>query len=353
MLKNPRTGREIAAGWGYTRGVAKNTNPGVDGGGERREPLVPVTRPLVAELLRPVFGPCTPVSVEPLTAGRVNTNYRVQVAGSSQPIVLRIYTRRADVCAREAALFRLVRDWVLVPELLWADSSGSSYERPYAVMTFVEGVPLTAGLRDAPAAIGRAVGETLAAIGTHTFPQAGFFRPDLAARDRPEGQRLPFLEHAERCLDGGAAARLGDPLADEVRAFLRRHAAYLPAEPRPAALVHGDYHEGNLLLRRADDRWRVVAVLDWELAFAGPPLVDLSILLRWADRWPPAFEQGMVAGFTAAGGALPADWKRTIRVLNLVTLVGFLRAPGAGDAAVVRDVVGLIGRTMHEWATYD
>ena len=92
-------------------------------------------------------------------------------------------------------------------------------------------------------------------------------------------------------------------------------------------------------------------MLDWEFAFAGPPLIDLSILLRWADRWPPAFEQGVLAGFTAAGGVLPSEWKRTIRFLNLVTLLGFLRAPGASDAAVVRDVVGLIGRTMHEWET--
>ena len=153
---------------------------------------------MVAELLRPAFGPCTPVSVEPLTAGRVNSNYRVQLAGSSQPVVLRIYTGRPDACAREAALFRLVRDRVPVPELLWADASGTVYERPYAVMTFIEGVPLTAALKEASATVGRAVGETLAAIGTHTFPHAGFFAPDLTVRDRPEGKRLPFLEHAER-----------------------------------------------------------------------------------------------------------------------------------------------------------
>jgi aminoglycoside phosphotransferase (APT) family kinase protein len=245
-----------------------------------------------------------------------------------------------------------VRDRVPVPELLWADSSGTSSERPYAVMTWVEGAPLTAALQDAPAAVGRAVGETLAAIGTHTFPQAGFFTPDLTVRDRPEGKRLPFLEDAEHWLDGGAAAQLGEPLATEVRAFLRRHAAYLPAESRPAALVHGDYHDGNLLLRRTDDRWQVVAVLDWEFAFAGPPVLDLSILLRWADRWPPAFEQGVVAGFTAAGGVLPAEWKRISRLLDLVMLLAFLRAPGADDDAVLREVVSLIGRTMRAWETY-
>ena len=93
-------------------------------------------------------------------------------------------------------------------------------------------------------------------------------------------------------------------------------------------------------------------MLDWELAFAGPPLVDLSILLRWTDRWPPAFEQGVAAGFTAAGGVLPSEWRRTTRLLNLVTLLRFLRAPGAGDDAVVRDVVDLIGRAMREWATH-
>jgi aminoglycoside phosphotransferase (APT) family kinase protein len=40
--------------------------------------------------------------------------------------------------------------------------------------------------------------------------------------------------------------------------------------PRPPVLVHGDYHFGNMLF----DRGRVTAVVDWEIAQLGQPLLD-------------------------------------------------------------------------------
>jgi aminoglycoside phosphotransferase (APT) family kinase protein len=45
-------------------------------------------------------------------------------------------------------------------------------------------------------------------------------------------------------------------------------------EPRRPTLVHGDYHYGNMLFRGAE----VTAVLDWEIAQIGQPLLDLGCL---------------------------------------------------------------------------
>ena len=57
-----------------------------------------------------------------------------------------------------------------------------------------------------------------------------------------------------------------------------------PVDPAPA-LVHGDYHYGNLLFRRgADGRPEVAAVLDWEIAEVGAPLLDLGCLCVVAQR---------------------------------------------------------------------
>lgn len=50
-------------------------------------------------------------------------------------------------------------------------------------------------------------------------------------------------------------------------------AAQVPAERAPT-LVHGDYHYGNMLFRGPS----VVAVLDWEIAELGQPLLDLGCL---------------------------------------------------------------------------
>ena len=50
-------------------------------------------------------------------------------------------------------------------------------------------------------------------------------------------------------------------------------AVQLPVERAPT-LVHGDYHYGNMLFRGPE----VVAVLDWEIAQIGQPLLDLGCL---------------------------------------------------------------------------
>lgn len=49
--------------------------------------------------------------------------------------------------------------------------------------------------------------------------------------------------------------------------------AHIPAD-EDAAIVHGDYRPGNVLLHRTEPR--VAAVVDWELSTIGHPLVDLG-----------------------------------------------------------------------------
>ncbi|MDV2478394.1 phosphotransferase family protein [Rhodococcus zopfii] len=60
--------------------------------------------------------------------------------------------------------------------------------------------------------------------------------------------------------------------------------AWLDAN-RPAdwtkGIIHGDYHFGNVMFRR--DTAEVAAVVDWELATVGDPLLDLGHLLA---TWP-------------------------------------------------------------------
>jgi len=56
-------------------------------------------------------------------------------------------------------------------------------------------------------------------------------------------------------------------------------AVNVPAERAPT-LVHGDFHYGNMLFRGT----KVVAVLDWEIAQIGQPLLDLGCLCVVAIR---------------------------------------------------------------------
>jgi aminoglycoside phosphotransferase (APT) family kinase protein len=73
-----------------------------------------------------------------------------------------------------------------------------------------------------------------------------------------------------------------------------RLAARVPAERSPT-LVHGDYHPGNMLFEGRD----LVAVLDWEIAEIGQPLLDLGALCvvpsRHPGEWPALADAEVIA----------------------------------------------------------
>jgi aminoglycoside phosphotransferase (APT) family kinase protein len=87
----------------------------------------------------------------------------------------------------------------------------------------------------------------------------------------------------------GWARRYRDAQTDEL-AGLEHAAAWLDAN-RPAesgaTLVHNDYKFDNLVLD-PDDLTRIVAVLDWEMATIGDPLMDLGTTLGyWIEPGDP------------------------------------------------------------------
>ena len=301
-------------------------------------------------LLRPAIGNCRVTAFAPLSGGLANTNYRVMLADREEPLVVRLYTRDAAVCATEVAILRLVEDTVRVPQLLYAACDA---EPPYTVSSWVEGVKLeeilTRGDAEKAHAAGYAAGATLAAVHKHTFDRAGFFGPDLTIAE-PLGTIRAACEGyvRVRLTEERVRTRLGEALAEQLAQMMDQRAMLLDTLPNRAALLHGDYKPQNLLMHpTVAGRWVTAAVLDWEFAFAGPPLFDVGQLLRYRATLPPEYTTGVVAGYMAAGGALPAEWPRLTRLLDLMNLLGFLERPEANEA-MVREVRGLVERTLDE-----
>ncbi len=77
----------------------------------------------------------------------------------------------------------------------------------------------------------------------------------------------------------------------------------LPASPRPT-LVHNDFKLDNIMLD-GHELGRIEAVLDWEMATVGDPLVDLGCTLcYWTEAGDPAMRGGALSGITAGPGWL-------------------------------------------------
>jgi aminoglycoside phosphotransferase (APT) family kinase protein len=192
-----------------------------------------------------------------------------------------------DVVREHRILAALHPVWPRVPRPLLCCADESVLGAPFYLMDRVQGVVL----RDrAPAGVemdeATMRGVCLAAVDTLAELHAVDWRAaGLEGIGRPEG-------YVARQVHGWAErwqkARTDDvPEMDAAAAWL---AANLPAEGEPA-VIHNDYKYDNLVLDPADLR-RVRAVLDWEMATLGDPLMDLGTTLAyWAEPDdPPALQ---------------------------------------------------------------
>jgi len=77
----------------------------------------------------------------------------------------------------------------------------------------------------------------------------------------------------------------------------------LPADSERPALIHNDYKYDNLVLA-PDDLARVIAVLDWEMATIGDPLMDFGTSLGyWVESTDPEDWQRYGFGLTMVPGS--------------------------------------------------
>lgn len=90
------------------------------------------------------------------------------------------------------------------------------------------------------------------------------------------------------------------PTMESVAKWLNEH---MPSETG-VAVIHNDYKYDNIMLDDAD-LTRIVAVLDWEMATIGDPLMDLgSTLGYWVQATDPAALQQAAFGPTAIPGSM-------------------------------------------------
>lgn len=229
-----------------------------------------------------------------------------------------------------------------VPQPFGVDLSGRVFPEAYGVTAYVEGqVELNPADRQSYA---RQMGEHLAKI------------HDLGG----EAAALDCLDRPTTDFEAAFGAGQHDPFWQEerLRAVLR------PLWPLPAAnpvaLLHGDYWPGNLLWRDG----RLAAVVDWEDALLGDPLMDAGISrldLAWILGWEAAqsFWEAYRAVRPVDEGGLPYwDLAAALRLARLAggDLAGwaaFFEPYGRRDITaetIQRDYQSFIERALAEIA---
>ncbi len=226
----------------------------------------------------------------PLTGGTQNVLLRFQRDG--RPYVLRRSPRHprgdGNVTNRREArvLGALAGTDVPHPRLIAACSSEDVIGAAFYLMEPIDGFNATVALpplHAADAAIRRRMAFALVdgalALGHVDHVAAGL--ADLGKsegflnRQVPRWRALLESYHDYKEWPGPS----GIPGIAEVADWLARH---IPPRFTPG-LLHGDYHLANVMFR--NDGPQLAAIVDWELATIGDPLLDMGwIMATWPDR---------------------------------------------------------------------
>ena len=302
--------------------------------GWERPPRLDIEPEELQRLIAPAFPGRRIEAWAPISTGLANTNLRFRVSDDAGSYVLRIHTRDRAAARRERGLMHHLGTGathrVPVAPLVYSDPGEREGRYAYSIWRFVEGELLQELFKSLQPQelvdIAGECGNTLAAIGAaRGFDACGELGANLEVVSEygPPSRFVPDVIH-RGLYAGRAGERLGEALRDELWAAVERSLHLLGAVDGRYVLVHGDYKRSNILMRRRGGSWRVAAVLDWEFAFAGPPIVDVGLFLRAGGALPGGFAAAFASGFRGAGGELPPDWLPTSRLVDLVSQVIFL-----------------------------
>ena len=171
---------------------------------------------------------------------------------------------------------------------------------PFYIMERVTGLILRGDVKEAPQAgimqrLGASFVKTLVQI-----HQVNASDPAIAALGRGDGY---VARQVSGWTNRWEKSKTDDvPAMDEVAKWL----AKMQPKDSGACLVHNDYKYDNLVLN-ASDPAEIVAVLDWELATLGDPLMDLGTSLGY---WVEAGDHPAFRALGLGATALPGNFTR-------------------------------------------
>lgn len=269
-------------------------------------------------------------ALTPLAGGWSGQTFLAEAAG--ERTVVRVYPpRRRDDAAPEidAAVLRLVRGLVPVPEVLEVRRGLATAERPGLLVTSLvageRGDVVLRTLDDSRLAVlGGRLGALVATLaGMPTLRMGPFVTPDLDIGDFGVPDGLPGFV-ADRADELGWEVGLVDSLT----ALAERAEARLEQVGR-TCLVHSDVNPKNVLVDA--ETLEVTVLLDWEFAHSGSPFTDLGNLLRF-DRHP-AYTDAVLAAWCERHGGTAEEALDLARSADLWALVDLAARHGQNPVA--------------------
>jgi hygromycin-B 7''-O-kinase len=243
------------------------------------------------------------------TGGELSQVYEARFSDGTGPLIIKIYAEAWRwKQAKETVVYQMLDQHLVgpIPRILHAGAAPEQAGgHSYTVMTLLPGQPLSAvsaGLDESQIfGVYRQMGTILAAL--HRVGQDAFGYLTTTILDpRPTNTDYMTRQFATKLREFSG---LGGDSA--LRAAVERHVqqhSELFAACDHAVLCHNDFHEGNVLVERGEDRgWQVTGFIDVENAIAADPLIDLAKTECYSIRGHRAKLDGLLNGYGPCGRA--------------------------------------------------
>lgn len=268
-----------------------------------------------------------------IAGGCANLNIKLQLGGQATPLLLRLYLREKEAAYREQKLGQLLQSILPVPQVYHLGQMG---DYCFAIQNFIPGVPLRTLLLNYPALswgpVMHQVGELLALLQDHTFPQAGFLNKDLIPTPFPD-----LKEFVYTCLGHSQVQQVLSLKVQSTIAKLYDTYGKLLIPEAPFTLAHGDFDPANILVEEQNNGWKVTGILDWEFAHSGSWVIDVANMLRYAHQMPITFQENFLKGLQSQGVHLPAEWRTITHLFNLSSLLDSLTRHPLSECPNIRN----------------
>ena len=245
------------------------------------------------QYLDDALGDRVPITVTALTGGGSCEVFAVD-RGPARWVLRRAPRHASSATAhdvlREFRILDAIKDQpVPIARPIVACAADEVFGAPFYVMERIDGRPILQSVPDAWAAApethGRALEELVdALVAIHAVDWRSCGLGDLAHTDDYLARQLTRWLSQLDSYDGRDL-----PAARDIAGWLDAHR---PAD-QPGALCHGDYKLDNVLFAPVAPP-RLLAVVDWEMASIGDPMIDLA----WALIFYPGPDGTMPLGTT-------------------------------------------------------
>lgn len=318
-------------------------------GWERVEQPILLELKQINKIIRPAFPGKQVMAAERIGTGFSNFNYKIHVEGSADPFVLRLFRQDAETADKELAISQLVHQTVPVADFIYADTSCDTFNLPWAVLEWKEGILLSeimkSGSHQDISSAAAAIGRTLADIHMYSFPIAGLLGKDLEVQPIDMGLEL-YLSYMEQSLFHQPCGRwLNSEDRQAVWSFSQTYSSLLTENKELPVLVHSDFNGLNILMQSSLKGFDVSAVLDWEFAFSASRYIDIANMLRYEEDGS-IFEKHFISSYQEQGGNLDPNWRILSKLEDLIALCDMLNRSTEDTPNRVRDLQHLIGQSV-------